>query len=145
MNLMNLIYHESRRRIGLILLALTILSAGCAQRVIYPVRGQIVDKAGNPVAGMKGSTVEFDCLDAKSSANGVVDENGAFQLSTQTVGDGAHIGQHRVAILRLERGPDIQVPHVLDPKYEKFETSGLNVTVEPRDNSIKLEVDLYRP
>lgn len=155
MRIMKSIYHESRSRKGLLsgtagvhvaaALGLMILGAGCGQRLIYPVKGQIVDKAGNPVPGMKGSTVEFDCLDAKSSANGVVDENGAFQLSTKVVGDGAHVGKHRVAILRLDRGPDVQVPHVIDPKYEAFETSGLTASVEPRDNSIKLEVDVYRP
>ena len=121
-----------------------LLVTGCGQRLIYPVRGQIVDKAGNPIPGIADSVVEFDSLDHQASANAVVDEQGNFRLSTLAIGDGGHVGKHRVAILRPDRGADVRVPHVIDPKYEKFETSNLTVTVEPRDNVIKLEVDLFR-
>lgn len=129
---------------AVLLAALCLMAGGCAQRKIYPARGQIVDKAGNPIAGIKGSIIQMDCLDDKSSASGTADEEGKFQLSTNAVGDGAHVGRHRVVILRPDRGPDVFVPHVIDPKYEKFETSELTVVIEPRDNLIKFEVEKVR-
>jgi hypothetical protein len=33
---------------------------------------------------------------------------------------------------------------VIHPKYEKFETPGLEVVVEPKNNQINLTVDLYK-
>jgi hypothetical protein len=118
--------------------------AGCGERNLYSVRGQIVDKAGNPIGELKGSSVQFENLENKSSAHGVVDDKGEFRLSTNAPGDGAWPGKCRVAILRVERGPDIKVPHVIDPKYENFETSGLVETIEKRDNSLKLQVERYK-
>jgi len=133
-------FGNNTRLIGAILLVA--MAAGCGQRLVYPVKGQIVDKQGNPVQGLKGSVVEFESLDHKASANGVVDEKGEFKLSTNAQGDGAHVGRQRVAIIRPYIGADRESPHVIDPKYEKFETSGLTITIEPKTNVIKLEVDL---
>lgn len=118
----------------------TLCVSGCGTKTIYPVHGQIVDADGKPITEMKGGAVEFDCVDAKSSANSSIDEAGKFRLTTQSPGDGAHLGKHRVAITRPYIGPEQPVPHVIDPKYEKFETSGLEVVVEPKDNAITLKV-----
>jgi len=74
----------------------------------------------------------------------VVDETGNFRLSASSPNDGAHHGQHRVAILRPDSSTDMRVPFVIHPKYEKFETSGLTATVEKRDNVVKLEVELFK-
>lgn len=123
--------------IGLLLCGLT----GCAERKIYPVSGQIVDPDGNPVTDIKGAAIEFESLDFKASANSSIDENGNFTLTTQTAGDGAHVGKNRVAIIRPYVGPENPVPHVIHPKYEKYETSGLEITVEPKTNVLRIPVE----
>jgi hypothetical protein len=117
------------------------VSAGCGGVTVYPVQGQIVDKAGNPVNELKGSTVVFESDDQKHSASGVVDDKGKFSMSTKQTNDGAHVGKHRVAILRPDSVADVRIPHVIDPKYENLGTSDLTVTVEKRANNVKLEVD----
>ena len=137
-----------RRKLALIqtLFASTLmLATGCGTGAIYPVHGQIVDRAGNPVDGLKGGTVEFESMDKKGGAHGAIDEKSNFSLSTESPGDGAHVGKHRVLIMR-PRGasPEMPNPPVVDPKYEKQETTDLYVTVEPRRNTIKLEVDLAK-
>jgi hypothetical protein len=125
-------------------LLVAVLAAGCGKKEIYPVSGQIIDKDGNPVIGMKGGAVEFESLEAKTSANGSIDEQGNFRLTTLNPGDGAHLGKHQVAITRPYYGPERPAPHVIDPKYEKYQTSGLEIVVEPKNNQIKLTVDLYK-
>lgn len=118
--------------------------AGCGERQIYPVRGQIVDKQGNPVIELKGATVQFEHTENKASAYGVVDEKGQFRLSTNSPGDGALPGKHRVAVVPMDTVSDIKPAPVINRKYESFDTSGLTETVEKRDNVIKLEVERYK-
>lgn len=125
-----------------ILLATAVV--GCAKRDIYPVRGQIVDPDGNPITALKGGAVEFEAVDGKTSANSSIDEQGGFRLTTMTPGDGAHVGKNRVVITRRYVGPETPVPHVILPKYEKYETSGLEVVVEPKDNVIAIKVELNK-
>jgi hypothetical protein len=122
-------------------LALAILAAGCGSKKIYPVHGKIVDSEGKAIAGLKGGAVEAEAVDAKASANGSIKEDGTFQLTTERPSDGAYLGKHRIAIMRPYLGPEQPAPHVIDPKYEKIETSGLEITVEPKENSVTLTVD----
>jgi hypothetical protein len=126
------------------LAVLAVVMAGCGDRVIYPVRGQLVDADGNPITGMKDAAVEFECVDAASSANGTVNDDGTFTLTTEKAGDGAHLGRHRISIQRPYLGPEQPAPHVIDPKYESFETSGLEYVVEARSNDVKLVVQRYK-
>ena len=123
---------------------LVFLAAGCGTRLVYPVSGQIVDKEGKPVTGIKGGAVEFESLDHQASANGAIDEDGKFRLTTLTPGDGAHLGKNRVLITRPYFGPEQPAPHVIHPKYQKYQTSGLVVEVEPKNNQITLTVDLAK-
>ncbi len=116
--------------------------AGCGQKLIYPVHGRIVDPQGNPVTGLKGGAVEFEALEGKSSANGSIEADGSFTLTTKTPADGAHVGKNRVLIQRPFISPERPVPPVIEPKYEKFETSGLVIQVEPKNNEVELKVDL---
>lgn len=130
-----------RCAIGVILV---IAAAGCGTKNIYPVSGQIVDKNGNPVIGLKDGSVEFESLDHKASANGRIDEKGNFRLSTEAPGDGAVFGKHRVQIMRPRGSPETPTPPVVDLKYEDQKTTDLFVTIEKRSNVIKLEVDLFK-
>jgi hypothetical protein len=123
---------------------LAAVSAGCNAKPIYPVRGRIVDPEGKAITGLKGGAVEFEAVDVKASANGPIEEDGTFRLTTERPGDGAHLGRHRVAITRPYFGPEKPAPYVIDPKYERFDTSGLDVTVGPKDNEVRLVVGRYR-
>ena len=125
-------------------LFLAVGTFGCSERKIFPVSGQIVDRAGNPITTMKGGAVEFESLDHKSSANGSIDENGNFKLTTKNPGDGAHVGKNRVLIMRPYIGADQPSPHVLHPRYESQEATDLFVDVEPKDNVVTLTVDRYK-
>jgi hypothetical protein len=120
---------------------LATLLIGCGQKSIYPVHGQLVDPEGKPITGLKGGTVEFEALDAQASANGPIEEDGTFRLTTEKRGDGAHLGKHRVAITRPYVDPEHRVPPVIDPRYENPGTSGLEVLVEPKNNEIRLTVE----
>lgn len=117
------------------------IASGCGSRTIYPVHGRVVDTEGNPIPELKGGSVEFEAVDARMSANSSIDENGRFSLTTLKPGDGAHVGRNRVAITRPYQGPDKPSPHYIDPKYENMETSGLEVTVEPKVNEVELKVN----
>jgi hypothetical protein len=117
-----------------------LLPLGCGSKTVYPVHGQIVDAEGQPVSGLAGGAVEFDGGESRTSANASIADDGTFKLSTSRAGDGAHLGKHRVAITRPYKGPENPVPPVIDTRYERFETSGLEVVVEPKDNEVKLTV-----
>jgi hypothetical protein len=124
---------------GFALILLLVL--GCGSNSIYPVRGQIVDADGKPVSGLAGGAVEFDGGESKTSANGSIADDGTFKLSTSRANDGAHLGKHRVSITRPYKGPENPVPPVINTRYERFDTSGLEVVVEPKDNEVKLTVE----
>lgn len=119
--------------------------AGCGTSGIYAVRGQIVDKNGNPVEALKGGTVAFEHMDKKGGAHGTIDDKGKFTLSTERPGDGAYQGKHKVVITR-PRGasPEMPTQPVVALKYESSETTDLFVTVEPKTNDLKLEVELAK-
>jgi hypothetical protein len=124
---------------------LAMLLAGCGTSGIYAVRGQIVDKNGNPVETLKGGAIAFEHLDKKGGAHGTIDEKGRFTLSTERPGDGAYEGKHKVVITR-PRGasPEMPNPPVVALKYESSTTTDLFVMVEPRSNDLKLEVELAK-
>lgn len=129
------------RRTALILTVLLLAASGCSQRTIYPVEGRIVDPDGQPIPGLKDGAVEFESLEARSSASGDIREDGTFRLTTDNPGDGAWLGRHRVLIARRYLEPDRPAPRVIDRKYEQYETSGLEVTVKPENNTITLTVE----
>src|SRR5262245_59555003 len=82
----------SRLLLGLLfLLALS----GCGQRM-RSVEGIVVFSDGKP---LKGGMVIFDPVNPqgqKVSPRGDIGEDGRFQMSTFTAGDGVHEGQYRV-------------------------------------------------
>jgi len=126
----------------LILTALLLCPAvGCGDQNIYPVSGEVVDPDGKPIPLLKGARIEFESLEAKKSASGTIDEQGHFRMTTEKTNDGAWLGKHRVLIGRPYVGADKQAPRSIFDKYESFDASGLEVTVEPKDNHVKLTVE----
>lgn len=97
---------------------------------------------------MKKGLVEFESLDGEwkgRNARGVIQDDGSFLLTTGKLGDGAVAGRHR-AIVR-QPYPDVDLlegerlpPPMIDPKFGRYETSGLEFTVKEQENDIVIEV-----
>lgn len=124
--------------------------AGCSdQPPTYVVQGMVVYPDGKPV---KRGTVEFELIIGKDpiTASGEIGKDGTFQLGTYEENDGAVAGRHRAAVIAdfeigtAEERPELLPPKILDPKFSEFKTSGLEFEVEPKRNSILVEVD-YAP
>jgi hypothetical protein len=121
--------------------------AGCGNGPkMHPVRGKVVYADGSP---MRGGTVMFEPMDpaAQVIARGVIDtENGTFTLSTYREGDGAMEGRHRAMVRGRRNNPKSQAldPTLKDqihPRFQSFQTSGLEFTVEPKKNEFVITVE----
>jgi hypothetical protein len=127
-----------------LLFALVLAAAeGCARRT-YPVTGRVVFKDGSPVPG---GIVVFSPLDPQShtGARGYIQPDGTFEISTFQTGDGSFEGRFQVLVKGPspgggEDGPRRVVPQV-DPRYARFETSGIEIEVKAGKNDLLIEVD----
>lgn len=119
-------------------------AVGCGGVKFYPVKGQLLFPDGSPVKGAENGTVVFEAAgpDGKGySASGTIDPEGRFELTTETPGDGAVPGKNKVIITPLQPVGDTPQVRVLNPKYEKPTTSGLEVDVKPQANTVTLTVE----
>jgi hypothetical protein len=122
-------------------------AAGCGGSVIHPVSGQVVYPGGTPARELKGSRVIFEATapDGKSySAEGEIDDEGRYELTTTRPGDGAVVGINRVLIERRMIDPEHAAPRVILEKYETFETSGIEFEVKPGRNEFTITVEPVR-
>ena len=118
---------------------------GCGGKVaLHPVRGHVQAADGRRATF---GTVEIMAEPGGEIASGAIQRDGSFQLSTVRDGDGAVAGRHRAIIVQVvdtEHLPLEKHHHVLDvhPRHGRYETSGLQVTVEPgKKNYVELIVD----
>jgi len=133
------------------LLAIGLVGNGCSHgsNVEHSVaaRGVLTHK-GQPLANY---SVTLQPMEGERGATGETDEQGHFVLGTNSQGDGASPGKHRVGIAYL--GPPASRPDgqnnftapqpkvKLATKYATPETSGLSVEVPPSGSSdLKIEV-----
>jgi hypothetical protein len=73
-------------------------------------------------------------------AGSAIDENGRFELTSFEKGDGAVLGEYRVAIRGAEYLSETLIKWHAPKKYANVDTSGLTATVdEPRDD-LKFEL-----
>lgn len=116
---------------------------GCGDKypATYPVSGRVIFPNGTP---LPGGNIEFAPQEgpARTSARGMIESDGIFQLTTFRDGDGAVEGRHRVLILPARRREDRSgKPSInLDPKYQSFDTSGLEFTVSPDAEQNEFEI-----
>jgi hypothetical protein len=118
---------------------------GCGgDRLIQPARGHVQAKDGRRATfGM----VELTASQGGQIASGIIEEDGSFRLTTVRDGDGAVAGRHRaivVQVVNTEHIPLEEHHHVLDvhPRYARYETSGLEFTIEPgKQNYLEIVVD----
>lgn len=118
--------------------------AGCGGGT-YPVAGKVVFEDGKDAVELAGGTVHFESVDRQPavSAHGVIQPDGTFHLETQRPGDGAYPGRYRVLVsppARDDRDGARPLPPVLDSRYEKYETSGLEFSVDRRANQLTVPV-----
>ncbi len=132
-----------------IALAASILFFGCGRGPrTYPVTGKVVFDDGRPLTS--GGVVLSECLEpagAGTNARGAIDEDGQFQLTTFKDNDGALPGKHRFMV-KADRDADDYLKRgiiprpVIDERFESYDTSGLEFTVEQGENELTLVVDL---
>lgn len=110
------------------LLALTAITFGCGRSdSLIPVSGTIKNIDGTPLTFESGAVI-FHPSAAGRAANGSVDENGEFALTTTAPGDGVQPGSYKVVVQLWKNYRD----HVLavPEAYGDPSTTPLEVTVD---------------
>jgi hypothetical protein len=128
---------------------LTLLLIGCAGNGFAPAHGKLIYPDGSPVTDMKNAQVVFEGVGANGkgySAAGTIDAEGKFVLTSERPGDGAVPGKNKVLIAPYVPDPERPPPKILDPKFEKFETSGLEAEVKTSgSNEFTFTVERIKP
>jgi hypothetical protein len=132
-------------------LVLTGLLGGCAGTGPYPVEGIVQWEDGSPAKELVNAIVIFDLPEKATKAQGNVQADGTFRLTTNKPNDGALPGEYKVLIIEVGRkalgGPDASAiaPGHMDSRYSDPSTTDLKATVEKRsDNKITLTVKRAR-
>jgi len=124
----------------------TFIVSGCGRS--GPEHGRVsgtVTYNGKPVP--KG-TISFQAVDPKGrNATGAIEPDGSYTLQTEEPGDGAQLGDYRVAISAredevLDYIPTKPIPpkRLVPAKYESPETSELKATVKSGKNDIPFDL-----
>jgi len=130
------------------LLVAVVPGCGPGHPKTYPVRGKVVFEDGAP---LEGGFIGFESTPidgTRINARGRVAEDGTFVLFTFAEGDGAVAGKHRVLVRADRKGSDITQdegvlvppPPVIHPRFERYETSGLEFTVTEGRNDFTVVV-----
>jgi hypothetical protein len=127
---------------GAFILLVSVLGCGAGRRT-YPVDGRIEFDDGQPAKELVGGSVEFDLIGGKTSARGKIGKDGTFRMTTYEPDDGALPGRHRVLIKPPVVTQDVKGPpaDVMDRRYQTYQTSGLEVSVEEKSNRITLKIE----
>jgi hypothetical protein len=132
-------------RLGAILAVLVLVGCGSGKRAVFPVHGQVTFE-NKPVAN---ALVTFQPLDGpeleRSSQSILTEEDGSFAATTYAKGDGLPVGKYAVTVTWLvaPRGSkatgeeDMVRVNQLPQRYSRPESSGLQITVEPRPNELE--------
>lgn len=136
----------SRQVTSLIVAALVMVVPGCGEDGVptYPARGKVTFPDGTP---LEGGRVEFEPVasEHRVSARAVIQPDGAFELGTFQPGDGALEGEHRAIVMPPlpigDREGMKSLPLMIDPRFQRFDTSGLKFTVtRDSDNEFNIQV-----
>jgi hypothetical protein len=131
-----------RRRLAGTVFTATVLAAlsGCGKKTLFPVSGTVVwQDNGQPAGELASGMVILETPAGAPIAQGDIRPDGTFRLGSTAPGDGAVLGKHRVAVFESRQG-DPPPPPKMDEAHSSFDTSGLEITVEPRDNEVTLKV-----
>lgn len=137
-----------RTSMGYVLLAMVgVLSCGCTDHPpLYPVTGKVMFSDGTPLT--VGGGVMFQSIntqDAKITldATGLINEDGTFEMSTGDLGPGVAAGEYRALVRAardIEKNP-MYPPPSIDPRFNRFQTSGLKFTVTEGENDFTIVVE----
>ena len=124
-----------------ICLAATIL-VGCGKGTCS-VNGKVVYDDGQQAGPeLQGYAVTFESQNEPVSASGLIGPDGTFEISTYEPGDGAVVGKHRVAVTApVHETDDLPPPRAIKARFESFDKSGLEVTLESGSNQVELTVE----
>jgi len=132
----------SQRRLHTVLAMLALLSilGGCGDGITtYPVRGIVTLPNGEPLVG---GIVSMEAVDQSVSGTGRTDADGRFAMSTLEVGDGLPPGKYRAVILPPGNfDPDQPARMPFDPKYTRYESSGLEFTIEDATEDLEIRLE----
>ena len=131
------------RRCELLLLVLLCLTCngGCSSSGLYSVTGKVTDQTGQPIEGLTGSEVSFE--GGSSSSVGEIKADGSFTLYTNKPGDGVPPGEYKVYFPRRRIDSEREAPQSIEGKFEKPETSGIEVKVEPKSNTFDFKLNRF--
>jgi hypothetical protein len=115
--------------------------AGCG-KATYPVQGVVQFEDGRPAVELARGFVSFQGLDRNVSAQGEIQDDGTFELSTFQQGDGAFPGAYQVLVTPPPyNGPESQkAPRLLDPQFSDRKRSPIKLAVEAKRNEIAVRV-----
>ncbi len=139
--------------VGLVFLVAVALAlrSGCSRGGLstYRAGGKVTFPDGTPVTG---GWVEFRAAnpDSPVSARGQIKPDGSFQLTTYYPDDGAIEGEHQALVIPpMPSGdPDERpsaIESVVDPRFQRFETSGLKFTVTTNRARNQFVIVIQRP
>jgi hypothetical protein len=122
-------------------LSLSLSSCGNDRKKVYPVHGSVLDKSRHPAAE---AFVVFHPLNGTDSdpnkPRAYVKEDGSFQLTTYTDGDGAPAGEYVITIewkARPKSSFDNRfAKDRLGGRYNKVGESKLRATIEKGKNEL---------
>ena len=124
--------------------------AGCGEGLppTYPVEGRVVLPDGKPLSG---GLVEFQSIGGEGmsvNASGTIGADGSFRLTTYKEDDGAVAGRHRAIVRPPREDLDIEdaatagrPEPIIDPRFENYDTSGLEFTVKEGANRFTIPVE----
>lgn len=131
----------------LLLAALAIVSGGCGEKKYVPVSGKLMFEDGSPATGLSGRQVIMEKIPVNDEPNptqqssGSIDDQGRFTMGTEALADGVPAGMQRVMITEPVASGDDIPPAVIDKKYTKFETSGLQYEVKSGGPPAEFKLD----
>jgi hypothetical protein len=134
---------DSRILVGAaLLLAASLVGCGSGSGASAPVRGKVV-AGGQPVTG---GTLTFSPLAQDSvarSAQGEIQPDGTFELTTERPGDGAAIGKHQVSYMAPLS--EVTESETADALVKLSPLEGLlvkeaEIEVKPGDNELTIEL-----
>lgn len=121
-----------------LLIAVTFILTGCQgnpdHQTTIPVTGVVTYKNAPVTSG----TITFHPVAAEGNpAVSLIDDQGKFQLTTYSKGDGAVAGFHNVTIVVSPRldGTNTGEADVIPPAYNRAETTPLSLEVLPQGNN----------
>ena len=140
----------SRRRTRAVALLAAVLTAGCSggpsRPAVYPVKGQVFVNTTQPAAG---ALVVFHPLSSELTKQSAarpfayVRDDGSFQLTTYSEGDGAPAGEYGVTVVweapPKSGGPRLReggTPDRLGGRYGNPNSPRLKATVQSRGENV---------